>query len=187
MATNIKIDRGSAFDGNAIVQGGIKNYFYLINKEDFDNNQALTFDVTSNEITALVLAPGTQGYKFESSKGSAQIIPTSPLRVVSAIDGFDHQIDARIVESTQLALDTIKKIRFQKVVAIVPLADGRFALYGRNVGMRISDFQMMQGDADTGGSFQVIVKTPDNDPPEIDPPHFIASDFDITSLDTPAV
>ena len=182
-----KIDRGSAFNCAAIEQGGIKDYFYLINKEDFDNNQSLTFDGTSNEITALILASGTQGYKFESSKGSAQIIPSSPFRGVTAIDGFDHQIDARVLDVSQLSIDNLKKMRFQKVVAIVPLANGKFKLYGRNVGMRISDYQENPGDADTGGTIQVILKTPDNDPPEIDPPHLIASAFDITSLDTPAV
>ena len=186
MATNVKITRGSAFDGDAIKQGGIGNYFYLINKEDWDNNQVLTFDPTSNEITAITLASGTQGYKFESSKGSAQIIPSAPFRAVSAIDGFDHQIDARIVEAEQVALDDIKRMRFQKVVAIIPLTDGRFQLLGRRVGMRISDFQINPGDADTGGSFQVVIRTPENDPPEIDPPHYIADTYDITELDTPA-
>lgn len=186
MATNVKITRGYTFDGDAIVQGGIKNYFYAINWEDFDENQTLTFDGTTNEITALVLASGTQGYRFDSSKGSAQLIPSSPFRAVSAIDGFDHTLDGRIVESTQLGMDNIKKIRFQKVVIIVPLIDGRFLLLGRNVGMRISDLQMNPGDADTGGSYQVVIKTPENDPPEISPPHYIASSFDITSLDTPA-
>jgi hypothetical protein len=184
MATNIKIDRGSAFDGAAIKQGGIGDYFYLINKEDLDGG-AITEDGTSKEITGIVLASTGKGYKFESSKGSAQIIPSSPLRAVSAIDGFDHTIDARIVEAVQLALNNAKKLRFQKVAAIIPLADGRFMLYGRNVGLRMSDFQMNPGDADTGGSFQMVLKTPENDPPEIDPPHIIASSFDITSLDTP--
>lgn len=188
MSTNVKITRGSAFNGDAIVQGGIKDYFYFINKEDFDNNQVLTFDGTSNEITALTLASGTQGYKFEFSKGSAQLIATSIGRAVSAIDGFDHSLDIRIVEATQLALDNAKKTRFQKGVAIVPLTDGRFMLYGRNVGLRIdpASFEMNQGDADTGGSFKFILKTPENDPPEIDPPHFIASTYDITELDSVA-
>lgn len=186
MATNVKITRGSAFDGNAIVQGGIKNYVYLINKDDFDNNQLLTFDVTSDEITALTLAAGTQGYKFESSKGSAQIVPSAPLRQVSAIDGFDHTVDIRILDATQQGMNNAKRLRFQKVVAIVPLISGKFMLLGRRVGMRMSDFQMMPGDADTGGTFQVIIKTPENDPPEIDPPHLIASSYDITELDTPA-
>ena len=186
MASNIKIDRGSAFDGSAIVQGGIKGYCYLINKDDWDDAQTLTYDATSNEIDALVLKAGTQGYKFESPKGSVQIIPSAPYRGVSAIDGFDHTIDLRVLDSTQLGLDNAKKLRFQKVVAIVPLIDGRWQVYGMNVGLRMSDFQINPGDADTGGSFQVVLKTPDNDPPEINPPHYIESDFDITSLDSPA-
>lgn len=186
MATNIKIDRGVAFDGDAIVQGGIGNYIYLINKEDFDKYQVLTEDATSKEITALVLASGAQGYKFESSKGSIQIIPSSPLRAVTAIDGFDHTADMRILDASQLSMNNAKKLRFQKVVAIIPLASGKFMLLGRNVGLRMSDWQMMPGDADTGGTFQVIIKTPDNDPPEIDPPHIVADTFDITTLDTPA-
>lgn len=186
MPTNVKIDRGFAFDGSSISQGGIGNYCYLINKEDFDNAQTLTFDGTSNEIDALVLASGTQGYKFESAKGSVQIIPSAPLRAVTAIDGFDHTIDLRILDPAQKAYDNAKKLRFQKVVAIVPMADGRFMLFGRRVGLRMSDWQMMPGDADTGGTFQVVLKTPENDPPEIDPPHIIEAAFDITSLDTPA-
>lgn len=181
-----KIDRGSAFDCAAIVQGGIGSYFYLINKEDFDENQVLTIDGTSKELTALTLASGTQGYKFESSKGSAQIIPSSPLRAVTAVDGFDHTIDARIHDVSQLSVLNVEKLRFNKVVAIVPLASGKFLLYGRYVGMRVSDFQYNPGDADTGGTLQFVLKTPENDPPEVYAPLIISSDYDITELDTPA-
>lgn len=181
-----KIDRAAAFDCTALTQPGIKDYFYLINFEDFDDNQVLTVDETSNEITALTLAVGTQGYKVQSSKGSAQIIPSSPLRAVSAVDGFDHQIDARILDVSQLSVENIEKMRFQKVVAIVPLQSGKFLLYGRNVGMRISDFQYNPGDADIGGTMQVVLKTPDNDPPEIHAPILISSDYDITELDSVA-
>lgn len=182
MPTNVKIDRGSAFDGDAIPQGGIGDYVILINKEDLDNG-ALTFDGVSNDIETITLDAGTYGYKFESSKGSVQIIPSSPLRQVTAIDGFDHTIDLRILDATQLSLDNAKKLRFQKVVALVPIADnGGAIMYGRRVGLRMSDFQMNPGDADTGGTFQAVLKIPDNDPPEIDPPHRIENTFDITSL-----
>lgn len=185
MATNVKIARGAAFDGAAITQGGIGNYIYLINKDDLDGG-TITVDGTSKEITALVLDSGTQGYKFESPKGSVHVIPTSPFRGVTAIDGFDHSIDLRVLDTSQLAINDIIKLRFQKVCAIVPLASGKFMLYGRKVGMRMSDFQMSPGDADTGGTFQVVLKTPENDPPEIDPPILIASTFVVTTLDTPA-
>lgn len=179
--TNTKIDRGSAFDGAAIVQAGIKDYILLINKEDLDNG-AITEDAVSHEIETITLDGGTYAYKFESSKGSVQIIPSSPLRAVTAIDGFDHTVDVRAIDVTQLSRENIAKMRFQKVVALVPLTNGKAMMYGRNVGLRISDFQENPGDADTGGTIQFILKTPDNDPPEIDPPHIIESTFDITTL-----
>lgn len=176
-----KIDRGSAFNCAAIPQGGIGNYAILINKDDFDA-ATVTEDVTSKEITAITLDAPATGFAFESSKGSAQIIPSSPLRAVTAVDGFDHTIDIRALDVTQLSRTNIAKMRFQKVVAIIPLANGKALLYGRNVGLRISDFQENPGDADTGGTIQFVLKTPDNDPPEINPPHVIASTFDLSTL-----
>jgi hypothetical protein len=181
MPTNIKIDRGIAFDGAAIVQAGIGNYILLINKEDLDNG-AITEDAVSKEIETITLASGTLAYKFESSKGSVQIIPSSPFRAVSAIDGFDHTIDVRAIDISQLSRENIVKMRFQKVVAIVPLTSGKAMMYGRNVGMRISDYQENPGDADTGGTIQFVLKTPENDPPEIAAPHLIESTFDIDTL-----
>lgn len=181
-----KIDRGAAFDCTALVQGGIKNFVYLINKEDFDTYQTLSINGTTDEISDIVLAEGTQGYKFEAPKGSLNIIPSSPLRTATSIDAYDHQLDIRSFDVSQLSRDNITKLRFQKVIAIVPLADGRFELYGRNVGMRISDLQYMPGDSDNGGTLQFVLKTPENDPAEINLPILIESTFDITTLDTAA-
>ena len=76
---------------------------------------------------------------------------------------------------------------FAKVVVIVELLEGRSLVYGQDVGMRMSDFQELPGDAATGGTMQFIVKTPDVDPPEINLPQIIASSFDIDDLLTPTV
>lgn len=181
-----KIDRGSAFDCDSITQAGIKNYVYLINFEDFSENQVLTEDGTTHEITALTLASGTQGYKFEAPQGSLHIIPSAPYRAATGKSGKDHTLDIRATDVSQLSRENIDNLHYQKVVAIVPLASGKFLLYGRNVGMRISDWQEMPGDADVGGTIQFVLKTPDNDPPEKASPHVIASTYDITELDTPA-
>jgi hypothetical protein len=179
-----KIDRGSAFDCANIIQAGIGNYVLLINKEDLDNG-AITEDAVSHEIETITLDAGTYAYKFESSKGSVQIIPSSPLRAVTAIDGFDHSIDIRALDVSQLSRENIAKMRFQKVVAILPLASGQAIMYGRNVGMRISDYQENPSDADTSGTIQFILKTPDSDPPEIATPHIIESTFDVLTLLAP--
>lgn len=181
MATNVKIDRGVAFDGAAIPQGGIGNFAILINHDDLKNG-VITEDAVSKEIETITLDAGTLGYKFESSKGSAQIIPSAALRAVAAIDGFDHSLDIRIIDATQLSKNNIAKMRFNKVAAIIPTSDGKALLFGRNVGLRISDYQEKPGDADTGGTIQVVLKTPENDPPEINAPHVIESTFDIESL-----
>lgn len=186
MSTNCKITLGSAFDCDAIVQPGIKDYVYLINKEDFDNNQTLTEDGTTHNITALVLASGTQGYKFDMPKGSIQVIPSVTFRAATANDGYNHQVIVSALLNSQLSRENIDKMKYSKVVAIVPLQDGNFLLYGRYVGMRISDVVDAPGDGDTGGIIQFTLMTPENDPPENALPHVIDSTFVITSLDSPA-
>lgn len=184
---NCKISRGSAFDCDAVVQAGIGDYMYLINKDDFDNYQTLTEDGTTHNITALVLASGTQGYKFEAPKGSLQILATSTARQQTANDGHDHSITVYALDVTQLSRENIDKLKYNKVVAIVPLKDGNFLLYGRYVGLRIDgEITETPGDADVGGTIMFTVKTPANDPPENALPHVIDSTFDITSLDSPA-
>lgn len=181
-----KIDRGSAFDCETQTQAGIKDYVYLVNFDDFSENQVLTEDGTSHEITALTLASGTQGYKFEAPQGSLHIIPSSPFRAATGRNGFDHTLDIRAQDVSQLSRENIEKLLYNKVVAFVPLSNGKYLLYGRNVGMRISDYQENPGDADIGGTIQFVLKTPDNDPPEMGAPHVVASTYDITELDTPA-
>ena len=97
-----KIDVGALFDCSALEQPGIKDYFYLVNKDDFDNNQVLTIDGTTKELTALTLAATTQGYKFTVSKGATNIIPTVALRATTAQDGFDHSLDIRIFDISKI-------------------------------------------------------------------------------------
>lgn len=178
-----KIDRGSAFDCANLEQAGIGNYVLLINKEDLDNG-AITEDPTSHEIDTITLDTATYAYRFDSAKGSVHIVPSSPYRAVTAIDGFDHTLDIRALDVSQLSRENIAKMRFQKVVAIVPLANGKSLMYGRNVGLRISDYQENPGDPDTGATIQFVIKTPESDPPEIATPHIIADTFDITTLET---
>jgi hypothetical protein len=179
--TNVKIDRGIAFDGAAIEQAGIGNYALLINKEDLDNG-AVVIDNVTKEITTVTLANGMVAYKFESSKGATQITPSTKLKLIAAIDGFEHQLEIIGLDISQLSRENIVKMRFQKIVAIIPLATGKAMMYGQNVGMRIQDFVETPGDADKGGTIQFTLKTPDNDPPEINAPCVIADTFDITSL-----
>jgi len=190
---NCEFNRDIGFDCAAIPQGGIENRIIIINYSDW-RNSTVTVDGTSKEITSIVLASTIQGYEVQVPK-SSMIIANSPLRAVDGIDGFDHTIDIRVGTITQLDRTAISNIRFNKVVIIVPLLNGKSLLYGGSVnstpspvgiGMRLSDFQELPGDAATGGTIQFVAKTPDTDPPEISVPTLIAASFDIDDLLTPA-
>lgn len=190
-----KIDKSIAFDCDAPQQGGVDNFFYVLNYEDW-KNATVTVDGSTNEITAITLTgSGTAGYKFSVPK-SNNILPTSPIRTTDGVDGFDHTIQAMINTIEQLDRENIARVRFNKIVVIVPLLDGRAQLFGGGidatpsaigVGMRLSAYDEAPSDPGLGGMIQFTAKTPDNDPPEINAPHLIASTVDLEALLTPVV
>lgn len=191
-----KIDKGTAFDCDAPQQGGIGRFFYMLNYEDWKSATVTVDTGVTEEITAITLTEsGAAAFKFETPK-SQNIIPTSPLRAIEGVDGFDHTVQARVNTIEQLDRDNISRIRFNKVVIIVPLLDGRALLYGAGVnatpsptgvGMRLSEYNEAISDAGLGAMIQFTAKTPDTDPPEIRAPHLIAAAVDLEALLVPVI
>ncbi len=188
-----KLDKSITFDCDAPQQGGIESYFYVLNYSEW-RTATVAKDAGTDEITTITLTEsGAAAFKLSVPK-SSNIIATSVLRAIDGLDGFDDQVDARINSIEQLDVKNISRIRFNKIVAIVPLLDGRARIYGGKVddtpeavgvGMRLSDYQDNQGDGAVGGTIQFIAKTPDNDPPEIYASQLIASSVDLEALLTP--
>ncbi len=185
-----KIDKSITFDCSAPQQGGILNHFYVLNYDEW-KDAAVTVDATTNEITAITLTnSGDQGFKFTVPK-SSNIIPTSPIRTTDGVDGFDHTVQAMVNTIEQLDRENIERLRFNKIVIIVPLLDGRAQIFGgsvdstpspRGIGLRLSAYDEAPSDSGLGGMIQFTAKTPDNDPPEIAAPHLIASSVDLDEL-----
>lgn len=182
---NCLIDRGSAFDCDALVQSGIGNYVILINKDDWDAATVVYDTGTTEEITDITLASTKQGWSFEGSKES-NIIPNTALRAVDGMDGFDHTVDIKAFDVSQLSRLNISKVRFNKVVCIIPLLSGKALIFGKDVGLRLSDYQDSPGDASLAGLIQFILKTPADGAPEIEGAWIIASTFTLADLLTPA-
>jgi hypothetical protein len=192
-----KIDKGIAFDCAAPQQGGAQSFFYVLNYEDW-KAATVTIDAgLTEEITGIALTgTGTAGFKFAVPKSGTNLITSSPLRVTDGIDGFDHTVQALVNTIEQLDRDNIERIRFNKVVVIVPLLEGRAKLFGGSVnsipsplgvGLRLSEYDEADTDASLGGMIQFTAKTPDNDPPEIKAPQLIASTVDLEALLIPVV
>lgn len=188
-----KIDKAITFDCDAIQQGGVDPYVVLMNYSEW-KTATVTVDAGSGEILTIVLTEsGAAGFKWSVPK-SSNLLPTSALRAVDAADGYDHSLDLRLQTIEQNDVENIARIRFNKVVAIVPQLDGRFLLVGAyvdatpepsGVGMRLSEDDANISDPATGGSVHFIAKTPDNDPPEMMKPMLIAKGFDIDTLLVP--
>lgn len=188
-----KLDAGVAFDCDALQQGGIENFIYILNYSEW-KTATVTLDVTTEEISAITLTEsGAAAYKITVPK-SSNVIATSVLRAVDGVDGFDDMVDVRINSIEQLVRTNLQRIRFNKVVIIVPLLDGRAQIFGGKVdstpaavgvGLRLSDWQDNPGDAGLGGTLQFVAKTPDNDPPEVIGSQLITSDVDLEALLTP--
>jgi len=190
-----KLDAGVVFDCDALQQGGVENFFYILNYSEW-KTATVTLDVTTEEISAITLTEsGAAAFKIQTPK-SSNIIGTSVLRAIDGVDGFDDQVDVRIASIEQLVRTNLTRMRFNKVVIILPLLDGRAIIYGGKVdatpeavgvGMRLSDWQDNQGDAGLGGTLQFVAKTPDNDPPEVYASQLIASTVELEALLTPIV
>ncbi len=188
-----KLDQSVAFNCDFPQQGGIEAFVYVMNYSEW-KTATVTVDGVTNEITNITLTEvGAQAFKVIVPK-SNNIIATSVLRAIDGVDGFDDQIDLRINNIEQLVRESFARARFNKVVIIVKLLEGRMQLFGGRVnatpeavgvGMRISDWQDNQGDAGVGGTLQIVMKTPDVDPPEVQVAQLIASTFDPETLLTP--
>lgn len=191
-----EVDKSIVFDCENIQQGGIERYLYVINYSHWKNATVAKDTGATEEITTITLTDtGAAAYKFQVPK-SSNIIATSVLRAVDGPDGFDDQIDCRVNTIEELDRRMLAKIRFNKIVVIVPLLDGRSVILGGKaddtptavgVGMRLSDWQDNQGDANVGGTIQFVAKTPDNDPPEMYPSQIVASTVDLEALLIPVV
>jgi len=193
-----KIDKSIAFDCDAPQQGGIQAYIYALNFSEI-LTATVTVDGSTEEITDITLTvSGDVGYKFAVPK-SSNLLPSSPLRVIEGVDGFDHTLQCRLNTIEQLDRKNLARVRFNKLVNIVKYLEGRMILYGASVkdptgtpeligvGMRVSEWDDQPSDPGLSATVGVTWKTPDNDPPEIHPPHIIASAFDPETLLTPIV
>lgn len=185
--TTCLISLDALFDCAAIPIGGIADRIILINYFDWTEATVVVDTGVTEEITSITLDTGIEGFEFQVAQ-SGSIIPSDVKRsVTGGMDGFDHQLDVTISDTSQVQRENIAKMRFGRIVGIVETLDGKAAVYGQNVGMLLSDFQDLQGDATKGGTLQFILKTTDTQAPETMPVQIIASTFDLDTLLTPAV
>jgi len=183
------INKAVAFDCATITQPGVKANVIVINHDDYLAAMAagnITESGTTEEITAIVLTTGKKGYQFSVPK-SSNIIATSPIRRVDGLDGFDHSVNVRLATIEQLDIKQISGMRFNKVVIIVQLLEGRSKVYGANVGLRLIEMEISDSDANMGNTVRFVAQTDDKEAPELAVPQLVASTVDLSTLLVAAV
>lgn len=170
-----KISRHNLFDCEDVPQAGIGDFFVLINKSDIVSYSYNTI----SEITAITLLNGAIGYKYDMPKGSGNLTPSVAYRESGSFSGFDHSITANVFDTSQLARKELEKFNRNRVVALIPILAGGFELFGRDVGLTLSELDEMPADSDTGGTINVTISTPDYVSSEPSLPVVVSPSFDI--------
>lgn len=158
---------GAGYDCDDPLVAGVEQRLILINKDDFDD-ATVTYDVTTTTlITNIVLASGgKQGWAFQGIRRSLNPQATFVPAAVSV--GYDHQINFLVFEITQIQKDNIEKLGLDKVVAVVQNinaagnGDGVFEVFGKDVGLTMTEGTRINADQETNGAFNLILKTSDD-------------------------
>lgn len=141
-----------------VVHPGVADRLILFNKEDF---LSVTEDVGNPLlITALTLASTTQGYEFQgqlnSNEPSAEMIKQGFNRV------YDHTVIFKGFSTTPDTKKLMSDLVKSKVVAVVENNDQTFEVYGIGTGLLVETLVRNPADTETGGAYDVTLKTDEN-------------------------
>ena len=170
MAVCNTISAGVALNCAAPLVPGVETDILLANKSDIagytvDNTNPLL-------VTGVTLKSGKMFYKFEGQNDSVE--PKSRLVPTRYNDFFEHEARIKIFSNTEAHKLLIEKLIKGLLVALITGKDGRWELYGKDIGLKAQEMERDPNNADTGGAYDILLKTPANTAKE---PHLPATFF----------
>jgi hypothetical protein len=129
-------------------------------------------------VTAIVMADGKQFYKYEGQNMSVE--PKSRLVLTRYSRLYEHEARFKLFANTPAAKLQVDKLIKGEVVALIKSKAGAWELYGKDIGLRVSEMERDPNNADTGGAYDLLLKTPDTAAKET----FLPSTFFITDAAT---
>jgi len=157
---------------------GVEERLVLMNFKDI-----ASFTVQSANpsiIEGFTLKAGTQAYSFQGIRNS--LVPEqhyAPGRF--SANSYEHMVNFLVWDFTQVQKDNLEGMAIEKQVAIVQNADKTFDVYGIRNGLEVTTNDRLPGDQDTGGGYQIVLKTSENEAKEPKLPRtFFKTDFAAT-------
>lgn len=133
-------------------------------------------------IEGFTLKSGKQAFSFQGVRNS--LVPEqhyAPGRFSPS--SYEHMVNFLVWDFAQAQKDNLEAMAIEKQVAIVQNADKTFDVYGIRNGLEVTTNDRLPGDQDTGGGYQIVLKTSENEAKEPKLPRtFFKTDF-ATTLD----
>lgn len=179
MAVCSLIAAGVVIDCDAPLVPGVESDILLANKADL---AGYTVDAANPLIvTGITMKTGKQFYKFEGQNESVE--PISRLVASRYNDFFEHEARIKIFSNKEADKLTVEKLIKGRLVALVKGNDGRWELYGRDIGLKVAEMERNPLNQDTGGAYDLLLRTPANSARE---PHLPSTFFSVDAAGTEA-
>jgi len=157
---------------------GVEERLVLMNFKDIDSFAVQ--GANPSIIEGFTLKAGTQAFSFQGIRNS--LVPEqhyAPGRF--SANSYEHMVNFLIWDFTQEQKDNIEAMAIEKQVALVQNADKTFEVYGIRNGLEMITNDRLPGDQDTGGAYNIVLKTSENEANEPKLPRtFFKTDFAAT-------
>ena len=151
---------------------GTEDDILLVNKSDISG---YTVDATNPMlVTDIALKVGKQFFKFEGQNMSVE--PKSRLVLTRYSRLYEHEARFKIFANTPEAKLQVDKIIKGEVVALIKSKGGSWELFGKDIGLKVTEMERDPNNTDTGGAYDLLLKTPDTAAKET----FLPSTFFVT-------
>ena len=172
------ISIGAVYDCVNPPIAGTEERLVLMNFKDIDS-----FTVSGTNasiIEGFTLKAGGAAHAFEGVRNS--LVPEqhyAPGRFSPS--SYEHMVNFVVFEFTQAQKDNLEAMAIEKQVAIVQYADKTFEVYGIRNGLEVVTNDRLPSDLDSGGAYQIVLKTSENEAKEPKLPRtFFKTDFAAT-------
>jgi hypothetical protein len=138
---------------------GTEDDILLANYGDVEVD-GITLDVANPMlVTNITMKEGKQFFKFEGQNMSVE--PKSRLVTSRYSRLYEHESRFKIFANDPATKLQVDKIIKGEVIALIKSKAGVWELYGREIGLKVSEMERDPNSADTGGAYDLLLKTPD--------------------------
>ncbi len=158
------LNKGSTYDCDEPLQGGVDADVILFNKDDVASITRAVVD-GANVITDITLKNGKIAYEFQGFGTS--VVPNYNQRRNQASVTYDHVVQLQVYEVSQAMKNALEKAALGKMVGIVKNQSNTtlknfYEVYGLGNGLMLTDNPREPANIETGGSFTCIFRTDEN-------------------------